>query len=249
MPGDTDIAAVAGLVADPGRARILLALGDGRALPASVLASEAGIAASTASGHLAKLRAGGMLTVESHGRHRYYRLAGAEVAELIEALARLAPAAPVRSLRQGTRAHAVRYARTCYDHLAGVLGTELFSALLARGLLAGGDGSFDPGRADEDRLSSPGFDLDYRLTDAGVKELRGFGIEFESLPRRRPLIRYCVDWSEQRHHLAGSLGAAIAQRMLDLGWISRARRGRAVHVSDVGYAGLRERFGVELTPP
>jgi DNA-binding transcriptional ArsR family regulator len=245
MHGDADIAAVGSLVADSGRARILLALGDGRALPASVLADEASVAASTASSHLAKLVGGGLLTVERHGRHRYFRLAGPDVASLIEALARVAPATPVRSLRQGTRAQAVRFARTCYDHLAGVLGIELMRAMLERELLAGGDGRFDPSRG-RDRLSSPGFDLDYRLTGRGVEKLREFGIDFETLPRRRPLIRYCVDWSEQRHHLAGSLGAALTQEMFERSWVQRAARTRAVHITEDGYAGLRDCFGVEL---
>jgi DNA-binding transcriptional ArsR family regulator len=249
MDGDTDIATVGALVADRAGARILLALGDGRALPASVLSAEAGVAASTASAHLSKLVAGGLLSVERHGRNRYFRLAGPQVGELIEALARLSPPAPVRSLRQGTKAQAVRFARTCYDHLAGVLGTELMTALLDRELIAGGDGSFDPGAAKADRLSSPGFDADYRLTAQGVEQLRAFGIDFETLPRRRPLIRYCVDWSEQRHHLAGSLGAALADRVFALGWARRIRRSRALLLTDDGYAGLRETFGMELSPP
>lgn len=246
MHGDADIASIGALVADRGRARILLALGDGRALPATVLADEAGVAASTASAHLSRLVKGGMLRVERHGRHRYFRLAGPEVGELIEALARISPPAPVRSLKQGSKAHAVRFARTCYDHLAGMLGTKLMEALLEQELLTGGDGVFDPGVAQVDRLSAPGYDVDYRLTPAGVRELKTFGIDFDSLPPRRPLIRYCVDWSEQRHHLAGSLGAAIATRMIDLGWVRRAQRSRAVHVSDTGCQGLREHFGIEL---
>jgi DNA-binding transcriptional ArsR family regulator len=248
MHGDADIAAIGALVADPGRARILLALGDGRALPASVLAHEAGVAASTASAHLGRLVKGGLLRAERHGRHRYFRLAGPEVGDLLEALARISPPAPVRSLKQGSKAQAVRFARTCYDHLAGILGTKLMEALLERELLTGGNGVFDPDLARADRLSAPGYDYDYRLTPAGVRELKAFGIDFEGLPARRPLIRYCVDWSEQRHHLAGSLGAAIAARMIELAWVRRAQRSRALHVSDEGYDGLRERFGVELTP-
>jgi DNA-binding transcriptional ArsR family regulator len=247
MQGDADIASIGALVADRGRARILLALGDGRALPASVLADEAGVAASTASAHLSRLVKGGMLRVERHGRHRYFRLAGPEVGELIEALARISPPAPVRSLKQGSKAHAVRFARTCYDHLAGMLGTKLMEAMLERELLAGGDGVFDPEAAESDRLAAPGYDLDYRLTPAGVRELKAFGIDFDSLPARRPLIRYCVDWSEQRHHLAGALGAALAAHMIDLGWVRRAQRSRAVHVTDTGYDGLSDRFGIELS--
>jgi DNA-binding transcriptional ArsR family regulator len=246
MLGDTDISPLGALLADPARGRILLALGDGRALAASVLADEAGVAASTASEHLAKLVRGGLLTVERHGRHRYFRLAGPEVGELLELLSRLSPAAPVRSLRQGSKANAVRFARTCYDHLAGVLGTELMAALLGQQLLTGGDGVFDPDHAERDRLSAPGFDVDYRLTPDGAERLREFGIEFDALPRRRPLIRYCVDWSEQRHHLAGSLGAAIADRMFELRWIRRADRSRAVHVTDAGRAGLERAFGLTL---
>ncbi len=248
MHGDADIASIGALVADRGRARILLALGDGRALPASVLADEAGVAPSTASAHLSRLVKGGMLRVERHGRHRYFRLAGPEVGELIESLARISPPAPVRSLKQGSKAHAVRFARTCYDHLAGMLGTKLMEALLERDLLAGGDGVFDPAAAQEDHLAAPGYDLDYRLTTTGVRELGAFGIDFDALPARRPLIRYCVDWSEQRHHLAGSLGAAVTVRMIELGWVRRAQHSRALHVSDRGFDGLREQFGVELGP-
>ena len=246
MRGDADIATVGALVADPARGRILLALGDGRALPASVLADEAGVASSTASAHLSKLLDGGLLAVEQHGRHRYFRIAGPEVGDLLEALARLAPPAPVRSLREGTRAQAVRFARTCYDHLAGMLGTRLMSALIDRELLTGGDGVFRASEAGHDRLSAPGLDHDYRLTPRGIEELSAFGIDFDALPRRRALIRYCVDWSEQRHHLAGALGAGIAERMFELEWCRRIPRSRALQLTDVGRAGLEETFGVEL---
>ncbi len=248
MDGDTDIATLAALLADPGRARILLALGDGRALAASVLADEAGVAQSTASEHLAKLLAARLLTVERHGRHRYYRLAGPEVGELLEALARFAPAAPVRSLRQGTRPQAVRSGRTCYDHLAGRLGTALMRSLLDQGTLTGGDGDFQPGR---DRLSAPGGAADYRLTEHGVTRLTDFGIDVDvdvDVLRHgsRPLIRYCVDWSEQRHHLAGALGAALAQRLLDLRWIKRTPQSRAITLTDNGAAGLHTTFGLAV---
>ena len=246
MQGDTDIAKVASLLADPARTKILLALGDNRALAASVLADEAGVAASTASSHLKKLVDGGFLTVERHGRHRYFRLAGPHVAQLLEALARVAPPAPVKSLKEGTRAQAVRLARTCYDHLAGKLGTELMAAMIEREWLEGGDGTFDPTRAKQDRLSAPGWDVDYRLTESGIDALADFGVRVDELPSRRRLLRYCIDWSEQRHHLAGALGAAIADRTFELGWAKRARASRAVHVTDEGRDGFRETFGVEL---
>ncbi|HUE26417.1 MAG TPA: winged helix-turn-helix domain-containing protein [Solirubrobacteraceae bacterium] len=229
MEGDADIAKIGALVADPARARILLALGDGRTLPATALADEAGVSASTASAHLGKLVAGGMLEVERDGRHRYFRVAGPAVAELIEALARLSPPSSVHPLHKGTKPQAVRFARTCYDHLAGSLGTSLMDAMLKRELLAAGPG--------------------HMLTPRGADELTGFGIDLPSLrERRRPLVRHCVDWSEQRHHLAGALGAAVAERMFELGWVKRSPNGRAVLVTDDGYRGLRQTFGVELGP-
>jgi DNA-binding transcriptional ArsR family regulator len=246
MQGDIDIARVASLLADPARAKILLALADGRALAASVLSDEASVAPSTASEHLGRLLNGGLLSVEAHGRHRYYRLAGPHVGELLEGLAKVAPSAPVKSLKEGSRAQAVRFARTCYDHLAGRLGTELMTSMLARGLLDGGDGTFDPASAERDRLSSPGFDIDYRLTEPGSDELAELGIDIRRLPTRRRLVRYCVDWSEQRHHLAGALGAAIAERLFELGWIKHGKATRAVRITEPGFEGLRGTFGVEL---
>jgi len=138
--GDADIAQLAAVIADPRRARILLALGDGRALPASLLGAEAGVAASTASEHLRKLVAARLVDVHPQGRHRYYRLHGPEVGALLESLSRLAPPIEVRSLKQGTRAEALRRARTCYDHLAGRLGVSIFASLLDAGALTGGDG-------------------------------------------------------------------------------------------------------------
>jgi DNA-binding transcriptional ArsR family regulator len=207
------------------------------ALAATTLAAEAGVAASTASAHLAKLVHAGLLQVERHGRHRYYRLTGPQAGELLEALARLAPAAPVRSLREGTRAHAVRSARTCYDHLAGQLGTAIMGALIDQGVLAGGDGTFDSGGSGRDRLSSPGWDCDYQLTGAGRAWMDDFGVKIAT-GSRRPLIRYCVDWSEQRHHLSGALGAALLTGLTGLGWLRRAPASRAVHVTSDGRAGL-----------
>jgi DNA-binding transcriptional ArsR family regulator len=243
--GDADIAAVASLLADPARCKVLLALDDGRALPASVLADEAGVSRSTASSHLAKLTDAGMLSVETHGRHRYYRLAGPEIGELLEHLVRLAPPHPVRSLREGTRAARLRSARTCYDHLAGRLGVQIMGSLLDRGVLVGGDGRYDPDRDGHDGLSSAGHDVDYRLTAHGREFLAGVGVE---IPQgTRPLVRYCVDWTEQRHHLSGALGRAVLDCTLSAGWVRRSPRGRAVTVTDKGCAALADMFGIDWT--
>jgi len=241
--GDADIAAVASLLADPARCTVLLALDDGRALPASVLADEAGISRPTASSHLRKLTDAGLLVVETHGRHRYYRLAGPEVGALLEHLVRLAPSRPVRSLREGTRAARLRSARTCYDHLAGRLGVQIMGSLLYREVLIGGDGCFDPIRDGRDALSSPGHDVHYELTDTGRDFLAEVGVEIPF--GKRPLVRYCVDWTEQRHHLSGGLGRAVLDRFLSVGWAKRVPRGRAVTVTDDGRAALAEKFGID----
>ena len=243
MPGDADIAATAALLGDRARARIVTALGDGRALPASVLAVEAGVAASTASEHLGRLVEGGLLASERHGRHRYFRLAGPVVADMLEAMVRVSPPAPVTSLRDGTRANALRNARTCYDHLAGRLGSGLMAAMISGDLIEGGDGLFDPVAAERERLSGRGHDIDYRLTVRGTETLAAFGADLDQPIGRRPFVGYCVDWSEQRHHISGAVGAAMLDRTLELAWIVRQPRGRAVWITPAGAEGLRETFG------
>jgi DNA-binding transcriptional ArsR family regulator len=241
--GDTDIAAIGMLLADRGRCRMLLALNDGRALPASRLAAEAGITPATASSHLSKLLAAGLLAVEPQGRNRYYRIAGAQVGQLLEILAQLAPAAPIHSLRQATRSEALREARSCYDHLAGRLGVALMASIIKAGYLTGGDGMFDPSRARRDKRVGYGHDIDYRLTPAGNAFLADLGVVLE--PRRTP-IRYCVDWSEQRHHLAGAAGRGLLSRLVELDWIRRSPDSRAVLVTDAGRKHIQETFGVSL---
>jgi hypothetical protein len=119
-----------------------------------------------------------------------------------------------------------------------MLGTALMASMIERKLLTGGDGTFDPGSSGDDRLSAPGVDVDYRLTELGTRRLHELGVDLDSVPSRRPLIRYCVDWSEQRHHLGGALGAALASRLFDLGWVERSRTGRAVRITDRGHEGL-----------
>jgi DNA-binding transcriptional ArsR family regulator len=240
MRDDVDVAAVAALVGEPARAAVLIALADGRALAASTLAAEAQVAPSTLSGHLGRLVDGGLIRVERSGRHRYFRLAGPEVAEAVEALARVAPARPVRSLRQATHAKSIRQARTCYDHLAGRLGVALCDALLEAGIVdvqAGPEGDTDP-------VLGAGQAQRYHLTDAGRERLTLLGVDLGGAGRR-PLIRYCVDWSEQRPHLGGALGAALLDMLIARGWVRRAGR-RVVRVTDEGRQALSEQLGVEM---
>ncbi|GGO08339.1 transcriptional regulator [Microbispora rosea subsp. aerata] len=239
---EPDIARAAALIADPSRARILKALGDGRALPSSMLAAEAGVSAPTVSEHLRKLVEAGLVRVERHGRHRYHRLAGPEVSTALEALAVIAPPSRITGLRDSSRASALSRSRTCYDHLAGRLGVALMRALLRRGLLEGHDGVHRPALTVRDRPASYGHDYSYRVTEHGRRELSRFGVRFDRLPARRPLVRYCVDWSEHQHHLAGALGAAITGRLFELGWLRPGSAPRVVHLTEAGAAGLRREF-------
>ncbi|MGC4934427.1 ArsR/SmtB family transcription factor [Gordonia sp. DT30] len=233
--GQPDIAGLASAFADPRRVRVLVALADGRALPAGRLAQEAGVAASTVSNHLSVLLAHELVTVEQQGRHRYYRLANGEVERVLSALAALAPQTPVTSLREHTRAAALRTARTCYHHLAGQAGTELFRRFLGAGWITGGDGLHHPGT--DDRLSAPGRAVDYSLTSRGADALASWQIPSRLLATGQPL-RYCVDWTEQAHHLGGPLGTAVTARLLDLGWIRRGRVPRSIRVTAAGREGL-----------
>ncbi len=239
MPGDADIARVAALMGEPPRATVLLALASGRALAASTLAAEAGVAPSTLSGHLGRLVDGGLVTVETSGRHRYYRLGSAEVAEAVEALARIAPAQPVRSLRQATHAEAIRRARTCYDHLAGRLGVALCDALVSRSVLRVETDPDGPG----DPVLGAGRAKRFVLTPHGRDVLGRLEVPLDP-PTRRPLVRYCVDWSEQRPHISGWLGAALLERFVALGWVSRTER-RVVRVNASGRAALPANLGLD----
>jgi DNA-binding transcriptional ArsR family regulator len=240
------MAVVGQLLADRGRCRILLALAGGRALPASVLAAEAGVRASSASGHLRKLTERGLLEVLATGRYRYYRLASPDVARLVEVIGRLAPAAPVRSLREGTRAHALRLARRCYDHIGGRLGVAITDALRERGLLEGPDGTPDLTGVVGDRLCGGVRDeVDYRVTAAGREPLAALGVV---LPARLGAVRCCIDWTEQRHHIAGPLGAAALSALDTAGWVAPAPSHRAPRVTETGAAGPREHLSIAWPP-
>ncbi|WP_152362428.1 ArsR/SmtB family transcription factor [Microlunatus speluncae] len=239
--GEPDLAGVAAALGDPRRIKILYALADGAALPASRLATEAGVSASTVSTHLAGLLANGLVRVEPQGRFRFYRLAGDDVEGILEALARVAPRKPVTSLREHTRSAALRTGRTCYRHLAGRLGVDLFAGLLRLGWIGGGDGRHDPTIAG-DRLSAPGHGDQYRLTVTGTAGLAELGVDPDPVTDAAPL-RYCVDWTEQRHHLAGRLGAAIADRLLERDWVRRGTVPRSVRLTQAGETGL-DRVGL-----
>lgn len=216
------IATVAALIGDPARANILTALMDGRALTASELAAAAGVALPTASGHLGKLTEAGLLGVEKQGRHRYYRLSGTDVAEVLEGLMGLAQRTGAMRVRAGPRDAELRAARVCYDHLAGEEGVALLERLVARGLLDGGE--------------KP------RLTDAGRAAFAAIGIDVAALERRRrPTCLPCLDWSERRHHLGGALGAAILARAVTLGWVTRGE-GRALRITPAGRTAFAAAF-------
>jgi DNA-binding transcriptional ArsR family regulator len=225
---DADLAAVGALVGDAKRASMLLALLGGEELTARELAARAGASSSLASAHLGKLTDGGLLLAQRRGRNRYYRLADGQIAAAIEGLLAIAPARRARTLRESVRGEAIRHARTCYDHLAGELGVALTDSLQHQGLI----GSDDRG---------------YPLLVAGQERLSGLGIDISALQRgRRTLTRPCLDWTERRPHLAGSLGAALATRLLELDWIRRRSGTRAVTVTDAGRRQLRAKLGVNF---
>jgi DNA-binding transcriptional ArsR family regulator len=222
---DIDISEPASLIGDPTRATFLMALSEERALSAGELARRAGVTPSTASIQLAKLVDGGLLTVEENGRHRYYSLADAAIAAAIESLAVIAPRRPAHSLKQARIGSDLQAARTCYDHLAGELGVALFDALLRQRVLA----------------------RDLEPTKKGSRWLDELGIDIEAAAKgRRPFARRCLDWSERRDHLAGALGAAIASRFFELGWVERTRSSRAVRITDAGRNGLERELGVRV---
>jgi DNA-binding transcriptional ArsR family regulator len=242
----SDVAAVAELFADASRARIVSALADGRALPASVLAAEAGVAPSTCSEHLRKLVDGGLLRVEASGRHRYYALADDRVAAALEALSVVAPQRPVRSLRESTRAAALRRARSCYDHLAGQAGVAVTEALISSGALARTDGRRGAERGG-DVLSAPVAMHPYRLGPEAARIFARLGVDVEEAAAgRRPLLRFCVDWTEQRHHLAGALGSAVLTALEGNDWVRREPGRRSLAVTDAGRAGLERALGIAV---
>lgn len=239
MDGDADIASVAALMGESARAAVLMALIDGRALSASTLAVEASVAPSTLSSHLARLVDGGLISMEPSGRHRYFRLATPEVAEAVEALARVAPTHSIRSLRQATHAKTIRLARTCYDHLAGRLGVAICDALVDSEVIR----ITSSEKAGTDPIVGAGRSNKYIITEYGKERLRAFGIDLDR-PSRRPLVLYCLDWSEQRPHLGGRLGASLLDRLIALNWLLQGER-RIITITKEGQSGLIREFGLD----
>ena len=214
-----DIARIAALVADPARSAMLIALMDGRALTATELAGLGGITKQTASSHLGRLVDGEVLTVEAQGRHRYFRLAGPEVAALLESLLVLAHG-PSPAFAPSTP-HRLRAARTCYDHLAGELGVTLHAHFMARGWLV----------READELA---------VTPAGEVAFSAWGVDVQAArARRRRFACACIDWSERREHLAGSLGAALLQALQARGWVLQDLDSRALALTAKGAAALK----------
>jgi DNA-binding transcriptional ArsR family regulator len=228
---DANVATPAALIADPARAAMLMALFDGRAQPASTLAYIAGISPQAASNHLAKLLDGGMVAVESEGRHRYYRLAKPEIATALEALACVA--APIRTLEPplSREAKRLRDARSCYDHLAGRLGVAITDALLERGFVSA------------DECDSKRF----IVSQAGRTWFAELGIAVDDVkPGRHGIARRCLDWTERRHHLAGPLGARLLEKLLALGWVRRKGVGRNLEITEGGRYELKDRLRIDL---
>ncbi|HEY1707964.1 MAG TPA: winged helix-turn-helix domain-containing protein [Rhizomicrobium sp.] len=224
------IAPVAALVGDPARANMLNALLCGKALTASELAQEAGITAPTASSHLAKLEGGGLVTAVKQGRHRYFRLADSDVAEMLEKIMGVAARTGAIRVRPGPSDPAMRRARVCYDHLAGEMGVRLYDGLTRRGMIA-----------------ARGEDL--QITPRGAKFLSEFGIELEALSTsRRPLCKGCLDWSMRREHLAGSVGAALLARIVALHWARRDSHSRAMLFTPDGEIRFNRLFAGSTNP-
>ncbi|SES39105.1 metalloregulator ArsR/SmtB family transcription factor [Rhizobium sp. NFR03] len=231
LPTGNMIAQAAHLMGDPARANMLAALIGGEALTAGELASHAGITPQTASGHLAKLLDGRLVAAERQGRHRYFRLASPSVAHVLEGLMGLSqtsPASPAK--RHGPRAEAMRWARTCYDHMAGRIAVEIAANFEQRGLVHRSEGV--------GVLSAEGhrFFCDFGIDLAGIS------------PSKRPLCRMCLDWSERRPHIAGKLGAAMLTRTIELGWVVRRPNTRTLTISATGRRGFADMLGQPLSP-
>lgn len=229
MKEGPNIAHIAALIGDPARANMLTALMGGKALTASELAEEAGVTIQTASSHLSKLDAGGLLRPRKQGRHKYFSLASDEVGHVLESLMGLAAGAGHLRKRTGPKDAALREARVCYSHLAGEIGTQMFDSLVAQG-----------------HIALNGKDL--YLTESGAVFVSDLGIDVGVLRKARaPLCRECLDWSQRRSHLAGSLGRAFLARFEELSWVKRDHKTRIVTFSRAGTDAFFRLFQIKCT--
>ncbi|MDR0268182.1 metalloregulator ArsR/SmtB family transcription factor [Paenibacillus sp.] len=229
MNANPNAAMVATLVSEASRAAILSVLLDGRFHPASELAYMAGIKPQTASFHLTKMVDANIVTVEKQGRHRYYGIQNHEVAQIMESLLSISPPVEIKSLKQASEDKSLRLARTCYDHLAGNLGVQLTDSLIKMGMICEENDHFT-------------------VTEKGEEFFTTLEIDLERIKKkRRSFSHKCLDWSERRYHLAGALGNALLERLLELHWVQRLPKTRAIKITPEGKKGLKETFFFDIT--
>lgn len=230
MEDYADISRVAALLAEPARARMLSALISGRVLPAGELAFHANVSAQTASNHLRRLLEGGLIEVETQGRHRYYRLTGEEVATAIEALGNVLPPPRPGPSPMTPQEREIRLLRRCYSHLAGMIAVSAAETMVAR------------------RFLVPQRDRAWRLTDAGRDWFADLGLPPRLLDAhpRRLVVKQCLDWTERRYHLAGPIGVAFFHRLVELKWVAHTRSSRAMRVTSTGLVELERRLGLAI---
>ncbi|MHA3903504.1 ArsR/SmtB family transcription factor [Castellaniella sp. WN] len=227
MSNFSGVSVAAFLIADHSRAAMLMTLMDGRALPAGELARASGVTAQTASSHLAKLLEGGLISVETEGRHRYYRLANRHVAETLEHLAAIRPETATRPKARSPQLRRLCWCRTCYDHLAGQVGVALAHALQDRDYI----------RASTDKQ--------FIVTASGAEWFGSIGVDMRSVrPTRRGIARQCLDWTERMHHLAGPLGVRLLAVLCENGWLRRSAGSRAVAVTPKGWSEFKRTLGL-----
>lgn len=228
MKTNSNVAIVASLVSETSRAAIITVLLDGRFHAASELAYIVGIKPQTASFHLAKMVDANVVAVEKQGRHRYYGIQNQEVAQVMESLLSIAPPIEVKSLKQASDDKALRLARTCYDHLAGSLGVQLTDTFIRIGVLR-----------EENKQ--------FTVTEKGKEFFTNFKIDLENIKKkRRSFSHKCLDWSERRHHLAGALGNALLEKLLELNWVQRLPKTRAIKITSEGKIGFKEVFSFDI---
>ncbi|MHC3124694.1 helix-turn-helix transcriptional regulator [Acinetobacter sp. XS-4] len=230
MPAYSNVISTAFLIADQTRMAMLVALLDGRSLPAGELARISGVTAQTASSHLTKLLEGGLISVEMEGRHRYYRLAGSHIAQILEYLAVVSPEVSGRTKVLSQKDRQLRFCRRCYDHLAGQVGVAITTALE----------NHDYIRVVEDKQ--------FIVTSSGIEWFSSIGLNVSLIKSsRRGLARQCLDWTERVHHLGGPLGVHLMNHLSVIGWLRYSKSSRAVQITQRGIVELNKQLGVDIT--